>query len=483
MLNTSVERLEGSKVKLTVTVPSEDVDRTVDATYKSLGKKYRFPGFRPGKAPRPILEQQLGRDYILGEATETIVNESYSKALDLEQLRPIESPEIEGLDVVVPGEEYTYEAEIEVRPELELSDYEGFEIALPTREATHDEIDAQLEVARERFASLEPVEDRGIDPSDYVLLSFKGTVDGEGYEGNEVDKYLYEMGHGLMPAEFDSGIVGAKPGEERHVEFEIPETSSNPEYVGKTAGFDITIHEIKAKVLPEVDDEFATNVGGFDSAEEMIADLKNRIDLQKGSAHDRLREQKAREALAEKLQGEVPEAMTVSRQQTMMRDFLNMLESREMPIDQYLAASGIDMDTLEADIKAQAIQSIREELALEALFRAKGMEVVDEDIDAELREIASSTETSPEDARKRWEELGLMAVIREQIMHRKAINWLLDNITVTELAEETETESPSEGTKKSAPKKAAKSRKKKAEAEPAEAEPESTEAEVAETEE
>ncbi len=269
-------------------------------------------------------------------------------------------------------------------------------------------------------------------PTTSCLLSFTGTVDGEPYEGNEVDKYLYEMSRGLMPAEFDTGIVGAKPGEERHVEFEIPETSSNAEFVGKTAGFEVTIHEVKAKVLPEIDEEFATNVGGFDSVEDMLADLKSRIDLQKGSQIGRLREERTRAILAERLEGEIPETMITSRQSTMMRDFLAMLESREMPIDQYLASSGIDMDTLEADLNKQAIQSVREELALEALFRERGMEVTDEDIDAELKEIASSTETSPEDARKRWEELGLMAVVREQIMHRKAILWLLDNITVVE---------------------------------------------------
>jgi len=470
VLKTAVERLEGSKVKLTVTVPAEDVDRAVDSAYKTLSQKYRFPGFRPGKAPRPILDQQIGKENILAEATESVVNESYSKALDLEQLRPIESPELEELDVVVPGSEFTYEAEIEVRPELELTDYAGFEVPLPEREATQDDIDVQLEVARERFASLEPVEDRGVEPGDFVLLSFTGDVDGEPYEGNVVDKYLYEMNRGLMPAEFDTGIVGAKPGDERRVDFEIPETSSNAEFVGKKAGFDITIHEIKSKVLPQVDDEFAANVGGFDSAEEMIADLKSRIDLQKGNAHDRLREQRARELLAAKLEGEVPEAMLLSRQQTMMRDFLNMLESREMPIDQYLQSNGIDMDTLEADIKNQAEQSIREELALEALFRHQGMEVTDEDIDAELAEIATSTETSAEDARKRWEELGLMAVIREQIMHRKAIMWLLDNITVTEETPAGETETESKGTKKTAPKKAARNKKK--DAEPAEKAPE-----------
>lgn len=452
VLKTSVERLEGSNVKLTVTVPVEEVDRHIDATYKELAKKYRFPGFRPGKAPRPILDQNLGREYILTEATESVVNTSYPKALDSAELRPVEAPELEELETVEPGKEYTYFAEITVRPELTLTSTDDVEIALPPREATQEEIDVQLEIARERFASLEPVEDRGIEADDYVLLSFVGTVDGEPYEGNEVDKYMYEMNRGLMPAEFDEGLLGAKPGDERHIEFEIPETSSNPDFVGKTAAFDVTVHEIKAKMYPEVDDEFAANLG-FDTAEELIADLRNRIDLQKGTAHSQLKERRLRDALAKRLEGEIPEQMVVSRQGQMMRDFMNMLENRDMTIDQYLQGSGVDMEGFEADIKQQAEQSVREELALEALFRAKGMEITDPDIEEEIASFGAASGSTPEDARKRWEDLGLMSVVREQIAHRKAVLWLIDNAKVTE--EAPETAAATEGTKKSAPKKAA----------------------------
>jgi trigger factor len=372
-------------------------------------------------------------------------------ALDAEELRPIVSPEMEGLDSIEPGEPYTYVAEIEVRPELTVSSATDFSVALPSREATQVEIDTQILMARERFASLEPVEDRGVEVDDFVLLSFTGTVDGEPYEGNEVDKYLYEMSRGLMPPEFDSGIIGAKPGDERDIEFVIPATSSNVDFVGKTGGFHVVVHEIKAKKLPEVDDEFAANVGGFDSVDEMLADLKTRIDLQKATDHDRAKERRLREVVASRLEGDVPQAMTESRQGTMMRDFLAMLESREIPVDDYLTNSGTDMDTLEGDIRTQAEQSVREDLALEALFRALDMEVSTEDLEAELHDIAESTGASLEDARKRWEELGLMSVVTEQIMHRKAVQWLLDNATVTleePGAQDTAGEGKSRATKK-----------------------------------
>lgn len=458
MLKTSVEPIEataenagegvpGKLVKLTVTVSADEVDKTLDATYKKLAGKYRFPGFRPGKAPRPILEQQLGRDYILAEAAERVVSESYPQALDAEGLRPIESPEISEIDLVVPGEDYTYSAEVEVRPELELSDYDGFEVTLPSSEASQSEVDEYIESSRERFATLEPVEDRGVEVDDFVLISFTGTVDGEPYEGNEVDKYLYEMNRGLMPPQFDEGIVGAKPGDVRHVEFEIPDTSSNPEFVGKTAAFEITVHEVKAKKLPEIDEEFAANVGGFDSVEEMVADLKSRLDLQKGTAHARLKERRIREALALRLDGAVPDGLVIQRQSSMMRDFMGMLEARSVTIDQYLMSSGIDMDSLDADLRQQAEQSVREDLALEALARAKGIEVAEEDIQKELEAVAETLSISMDEARKRWKDMGLMSLVNEQIIQRKAYEWLLENITVV-AEEESEAADGEQGTKK-----------------------------------
>lgn len=434
MLTTSVERLEGVTVKLTVTVSSDEVDAAIDRAYRAVSAKVKVPGFRPGKAPRPILDSMLGHEYIMSEASEDVVNSTYPRALDIESLRPIDPPEMEELDLVSPGTDFTYSAELDVRPELTLSGSEGLTIALPPKEATDAEIDVQIEVTRERFATLEPVEDRPAAEDDFVLISFVGTVEGEPYEGNEVDKYLYEMGKGLMPPEFDAGIIGLSPGDETTVEFTIPESTSNPEFAGKQASFAISLHEVKAKVLPEVDDEFASSVGGFDTVAQMREDIGTRIGVQKAMAHDRLKEQRARAAVAERLEGDVPEAMIVQRQSSMTRDFMTMLDERGLVIDQYLAQAGVDMDTFEADVRVQALQSVREDLALEALFRHVPLEVTDEDIDAELAEVGKATETTAEEARRKWEEMGLIAVLREQVMHRKAVMWLLDNIEITEEA-------------------------------------------------
>jgi len=431
VLNTSVERLEGTNVKITVTVTADEVDAAIAASYSKLGAKVRVPGFRKGKAPRAVVDNYVGRDYVLAEATEDLVNNSYPRAIDGEKLRTVDAPEMDEIDTVKEGEEYTYAATVELRPELTLTSTDDFSVTVPAKEASDAEVEMQVTMLQDRFATLEPVSDRALAADDFALISFVGYVDGEPYEGNEVDKYLYEMGQGLMPEEFDAGIVGIEVGGATRVEFAIPDTSSNPEFVGKTAQFDVTVHEIKAKVLPALDDEFAGNMG-FDTLEEMHADMRSRINVRKLVTHDREKERALKAELATRLEGDIPEAMVRQRTGNMLRDFQAMLEQRDMTMESYLQATGVTPETIEADIAGQAAQSVKEDLALEALFRAKGMEVTDADIDEELNTIAEGTETTPEEARKSWEEMGLLPVVTEQIMHRKAVEWLMDNATITE---------------------------------------------------
>lgn len=458
-MNTTVEHLEGNKAKLTVTVPAAEVDKAINDAYGKAAGKYRIPGFRKGRAPRPVVDNYVGKGVILADALESVVNESYPKAITEENLRPIEAPEMGELPELEPGKDFTFEAEVELRPELTLSSTGDLKVEVAPAKASDREVDAQIEYSRERFATLENVEDRGVEPNDFVLVSFVGTVEGEAYEGNSVDKYLYEMNKGLMPTEFDEGLVGHKPGDHVVVEFEIPDTSSVEEFVGKTARFEIDIHEIKAKVLPPLDDEFASNVGGFDTMDEYRADVRKKLDESKYVGHMRETERNARELLAERLEGDIPEGMIRDREQHMVRDFFNALQERGMGVAEYAQMLGMEPDRIEQDIKEQAAASVREELALEALFREKGLEVTDEDIEAELAEMSGG---SGEDARKFGENLrasGAMPILIEQLMHKKAVRWLMDNVEVVERDEDAAEEPSAEAEAKPKKKRAAKSKK------------------------
>ncbi len=430
-MQTSVERLEGDRVRLTITVPAAEVDSAIDRAYATVGTKLRIPGFRPGHAPRPVIDTHVGRDAVLAEAQEEVVSASYSRAISQEDILTFGQPDVGELDLLEPGQDYTYTAEVSLRPELTLAKADDFTVTVPARTASDREIDAQIEYTRERFATLE-VADQPVGENDFALISFAGTVDGEAYEGNTVDKYLYELGRGMMPSEFDSALVGTKPGASTVAEFEIPDTSSNEEFVGKQARFEIEVHEVKTKVLPELDDEFAASAGGFDSMEDYRADVRRGLDETKEAAHMREIEIAAVRELVERLEGDVAQEMIDSRANSMLGDFLESLQERSISIQEYLQMTGITPDKLQSDLKEQAAARVREELALEALFRTQGLTVSESDMDDAIREIVGGDEAEALKLRESLVANGALPIMREQIMHRKALKWLIDSVTVVE---------------------------------------------------
>ncbi len=247
-----------------------------------------------------------------------------------------------------------------------------------------------------------------------------------------MDKYLFELGRGLMPAEFDAALIGASAGDEVVAEFEIPDTSSNEEFVGKQARFDITVHEVKAKVMPALDDEFAATVGGFDTMAEMRDDIRTKLDESKAVGHQRRVEMLARELIASRLDGEVPEELVKQRSASMTRDFFESLEERNISLADYVQATGVEVSQIQSDIMEQAKARVAEELALEALFRAKGMEVTGADLDEAYLEIAGGDPAALERTRASLRENGATPIVRESIVHHKALQWLMENVTVTE---------------------------------------------------
>ncbi len=430
-MQTSIERLEEGRAKITVTVPAADVDAAIAAAYAAVGAKLRIPGFRPGKAPRPVIDTHVGREAVLADAQEEIVSDSYGRAVSELDVRTIGRPDVGELDMIEAGADYTYVAEVQLRPTFSLTDSAKFAVTVPAKQATDREVDAQIEHVRERFATLEATE-APVGADDFALISFVGTVDGEAYDGNTVDKYLYELGRGMMPEEFDAALVGTAPGGSVVAEFEIPDTSSNPEFAGKQARFEIEVHEVKTKVLPELDDEFAAQAGGFDTMDEYRADVREKLDSAKMAAHGREVENAVLAELAGRLEGEVPQEMLDSRANSMAREFFESLEERGLSPAEYMQVTGLTPERLEEDLREQADRRVREELALEALFIAQGMEVSDADLRDAVKEIAGGDAGAAEELNDDLARNGALPLVKEQIMHRKALKWLMDNAEVVE---------------------------------------------------
>lgn len=434
-MQTSVERLSGVTVAVTVTVPAERVADAVSDAYSRATSRLRVPGFRPGKAPRPIVDARIGADAILDDARGSLIEDTYPEALDSERLRPIDQADFGQLADLIEGEPYTYTATVEIRPEFQLTSEDPISVTVPSTKATEREIDAQIEFTRERFATLEPV-GRGVQEGDFVLLSFVGKVDGEGYDDNVVDKYLYETGRGVMPPEFDRALIGAEAGQSRRAEFVIPDTTSDPGYAGKTASFDIDVHEVKAKALPELDDAFAAEVGGYESLDELREDIRRRIEESRAVGQPHEIERSARAVLASRVEGKIPEAMISHRANSLTEEFFGQLEERQISIEDYVQATGVGVEQIHADIAVRAESLLREELALEALCRQQGLEVTEQDVEQEVAELAGDETGAAERMMERLRGTGTLPIVREQIAHRKAIRWLMDNVEVIEAERE-----------------------------------------------
>ena len=453
-MNSTVERLEGNRIKITVEHTADEVKEAISEAYSRIAHKLRLPGFRPGKAPRAIIDTHVGRESVLAEALEDLVEHSYPQALEQLRLRPIERPDTGELDGLVEGEGHTYAAEVDVRPELVLASIEKLRAVVPPSKTTGAEVDAQIDYMRDRFATLEVVEDRGILDGDFALLSFAGTVDGKAAEDLTVDKYLYEVGKGIMPQQFDAGLIGATVGSKTHIEFAVPETAANTDYVGKPAAFDVEIHELKAKALAVADDEFAGNVGGFETIAELRDDIRTKLDENKATAHGRLVERAAREALADRLIGDVPPVLIGSRAEAMTEEFFDSLKDQGMTIQDYLEATGVSQEEIEQDVAREAALRVRDDLALEALFRQAGLELDEAEVDREVEKLATAEKIPVPKMRERLIEAGIMAYIRERVILRHATRWLMDNVEVIEQAPE-----PAASKAKAKPKKKATAKK------------------------
>jgi trigger factor len=441
---TKVEQLETApdtdaataRVALSVTLDAAQVDASVRAVLKEVSARIRIPGFRPGKAPRGIIEGQVGSDYILANALEKLVNDSYPLALDREELRSVGKADFADPPSLVEGESYTYTVNLTLRPELKLATTK-IAITMPPREATEAEIDQQIEMTRERFASYPAAAKTAkIKKDGFATISFTSTIDGEEYEGSSVSRHLYRMGQHMMPPAFEEALVGHLAGDEVAVEFVVEDNGQNSEFVGKTMHFTVTIEEVNKKELPPIDDAMATSVG-FENLEEMRTQIASYINSQKEQSWDRERDDRLIDALTKELDGEPTPALVEARAESLTAEFERMLDRSKVTLADYLEQAKIDPEQFSADMRERAHISAANDLALEALARAEGLIPDEAGLAEEFEQMAEASDTTPDAARKRWEKQGLITMLRDDAARRRALAWLRDNADLR--IDETET--------------------------------------------
>jgi trigger factor len=423
-VKSTVEPLEGNKVKLSVQVDEPEFEKDIDAAFRRIAKEVRLPGFRPGKAPRRLLESKLGSEVGREEALREALPAYYVEAVKEHDVDVIAAPEIEITDGQEQGP-VLFDAVVEVRPIITVGGYESLRVELPRPEASDEEIDAQVDRLREQFAELTAVE-RPAQDGDHVSIGITGSRDGEVLPGLQADDYLYELGSGSVAAELDENLRGAKVGDV--LQFDAQPDDEDEEAVQ----FKVIVKDIKEKVLPEVDDEWANDVSEFETVAELRADLGDRISrVRKIQAQMALRD-KAVIALVELVTDEAPDPMVNSEVQNRLQDLTLRLNAQGMSPDQYLAATGQSAEQLVEELRELAVQAVKADLALRALAEAEAIEVSDEDLDAEIEALAVRVSQKPDRVRKDLERADQIQAVRSDLRKRKAVDWLAEQVELVD---------------------------------------------------
>ena len=419
-----VEPLEGNKVKLSVEVDEGEFEKDIDAAFRRIAKEVRLPGFRPGKAPRRILEAKLGKDVGREEALREALPTYYYQAVKDHDVDAIAAPEI---DITAGKEEgaVTFDAVVEVRPSVLVPGYASLRIEIPKPEATDEEIDAQVERLRQQFGELTAVDRPAID-GDHVTITINGSRDGEALAGLQADDYLYEVGSGSIADELDENLRGGKVGD-------ILSFDAQPQDPDEAAvQFRVIVKDIKEKVLPDVTDEWANDVSEFETVDDLRADIAERITrVRKIQAQMAVREKTA-SALVELVDEDVPEPLVASEMQQRLQDFALRLNAQGISPEQYFEATGQSQEALVDELRELAVQGVKADLALRAVAEAEGLETDDDDIEAEIEALSERVKEKPAKVRQQLERADQMSAVRSDIRKRKALDWLVEHVELVD---------------------------------------------------
>ena len=424
-VKTSVETLEGNKVKLSVEVDEAEFETAVDSAFKRIANEIKIPGFRPGKAPRKLLEARLGTGVAREEALREALPGYYAEAVREHEVDVIAAPEIDITD----GEEagpVAFDAVVEVRPQITLEGYAGLEVEIPSPAPTDEEIDAQVERLREQFGELETVE-RPAREGDHVRIDIAGSVGGEAVEGLTADDYLYPLGsEGIVP-EIDARLTGAKVGDILEFDAEHPD----PDEDG-SLHFRVLVKEVKEKVLPEVTDEWANEASEFETVAELRADYVDRMTRVRAAQAAMAAQARTAEALAELVELDLPEPMIQAEMQDQLQNLAMRLQAQGMDLEQYAAITGQDPESMLAELREGAVQAVKIDLGLRAIADAEGLDATDEELDAEYERLAERFNESVEDVRHQFEHHAGTAGLRADLRKRAALEWLVEQVTLVD---------------------------------------------------
>lgn len=423
-MSLQVEKLEKNMAKLTIEVSAEDFEKAVQNAYMKQKKNISMPGFRKGKVPRKMIEKMYGAEVFYDDAANAIIPGAYSEAVAECDLDIVSHPQIE-VTQVESGKAFIFTAEVATKPEVTLGEYKGLEVEKYSNRVTAKEIDAELEKEQQKNARTIVVEDRAVQDGDEVVLDFEGSVDGVPFEGGKGENYPLTIGSGSFIPGFEEQLIGAETGSEVEVNVTFPEDYHAEELKGKPAVFKCTIHEIKAKELPEIDDEFAAEVSEFDTLEEYKADIKAKLKEQKTTEGKRKQEDQAVEKAIENAQMDIPEAMINTQVDQMKNEFAQRIQAQGIDMQQYMMFTGMTEEKMLEELRPQAVKRIQTRLVLEAIAKAENIEISDEKVDAEIEKMAEAYNMEA-DKLKEYMGEGEREQMKEDMAVQEAVTLITD---------------------------------------------------------
>ena len=426
-VSTSVTELPESRVRVEAQVPPEEVEKSIAQAARALGRNLRVPGFRAGKAPPPVVIKRVGRDAVLDEAVRDSIGAWYSAAIDDAAIVPVGEPELEMAALPGQGQPLTFSIEIGVRPRAELGEYKGLEVGRRDPEASDEQLDEEIERLRERAGRLETV-DRPAAEGDFVVMDYKGTLDGEPFAGGEGRDQMVELGSGRLVPGFEEQLTGAKAGDEKTVTITFPDDYGAEELAGRDAEFAVSVKEVKAKELPEVDDELAAEAG-FDTLDELRDDIRERLsEVERQRIEAEYREAALDSAVAN-AKVDVPDALVAARSRELWDQMSHSLAHQGISKEMYLQISGRSEDDIVEEGKADAERQIKREAVLAAIADAEGDAVAptDDEVLEALERAAPSERTSAKKLLERMKSAGRLDAFKDELAQRKALDLIADS--------------------------------------------------------
>ena len=388
-MSVQVENLEKNMVKLTIEVPAEELEKAIDAAYKKQKNQISIPGFRKGKVPRAMVEKMYGVEVFYEDAANTLMQQNYPSAVEESGVDIVSRPSIDVVQIEK-GKPFIYTAEVAVRPEVTLGKYMGVTVTKIDTSVSDDEVAEALEQQRNNNARTISVTDRPVAVGDTAVIDFEGFVDGVAFEGGKGENHPLEIGSHTFIDNFEDQLVGKNAGDEVEVNVTFPEQYQAADLAGKPATFKVKINEIKAKELPELDDEFAQDVSDFDTLAEYKESLKKNLEEKKENEAKRTKEDEAVQKIIDKSKMDIPEAMIDTQCETMIEEFAQRIAQSGLSMDQYLQFSGLTVDGLKEQVRPEALSRIQASLVLEQIAKDENIEVSDDDVNAEIEKMAAS---------------------------------------------------------------------------------------------